>query len=129
MVSLLKKSWWGNSTAKQSLLRVIQHLLQPPPQALELVVGEEPVDLLRRATAAAPAHGNARAHLARALTLAGRPDEARAEYELAVKRRPSSPVARDALGRFLTATGSPDAAVPHLAEAAYLDPAVGIAAS
>lgn len=67
-----------------------------------------------------------RLRLAEALEASGRRDEARAQYDLAVERRPSSADAHDAYGRFLSVTGEPDRAVEEFAEAVEIEPAESV---
>lgn len=64
----------------------------------------------------------ARLRLAEALEASGRADDAGAQYEIAIERRPSSPDAHDSFGRFLSRVGKRDRAIEEFTAAIELDP-------
>lgn len=90
--------------------------------------GASPADLpeaaraFEKELALNPTNGNAAYELAEIHRKAGRLDQARELFELALKYDPEFQEAHLGLGRVLLALGRPSAALPHLEKAAALDP-------
>ncbi|HVW21375.1 MAG TPA: tetratricopeptide repeat protein [Opitutaceae bacterium] len=69
-----------------------------------------------------PDNPGARNNLGNALADAGRPEEARAQYEAALRIDPRNAQAHYNLGNLLLAEGRPEPAIAHYAQTARLDP-------
>jgi len=86
---------------------------------------DEGIGLLRRAAEARPLYSTVHAYLGYALARTGRPAEARAEYEIAVRQQPDDPQLATELGQVLVDLALPVEAEARFLQAVRVDPDYG----